>query len=413
MFTFLSDYLGIDVIIMLVKRFLYLFAVATIFFLSFTSGTARADEKINIYKFWSNYCPHCKEENVFLEKLEKERGDFEIKSFEVTSDPKNAELFKKFSDACGNKGYSVPALYIGDKSIIGYKDEQTTGKEIIAVLDYYKTNPYVDPLKNLESGGEFKSGSDLCVVESVETKRKLPLIGEVDLDNFSLPILAVVLGAVDGFNPCAMWALIALLSLLLALGNRRKVLIVGGTFLITSWLITFFFMSAFLNAFSFVKFDLAMRLIIGIVALYTSYQLFKAFQKESEECKVNTAKGKVYKQIEKLSTSTFIPFLIVGAIILAVMVNVIEFLCSINLPVVFTKILSMANTSSAERYLYIAIYDVFYMLDDIIVFLVALFSMKAFTGFNQKYTRFTKIVGAIVMLVLALILLFFPKLLAF
>jgi len=395
------------------KKILFFLIVFLILFSFALPKESIAAEKMVIYKFWSKYCPHCKEENIFLEKLEKERDDFEVVSYEVTSDQKNAELFKKFADSCGNQEYSVPALYIGDRSIIGYKDEATTGKEIISVLDYYKTNPYIDPLRNVEGGGVFRPGSELCKDKTAETTRKLPIIGEVDLSKYSLPALSIILGAVDGFNPCAMWALIALLSLLLALGNRRKVLIVGGAFLLTSWLITFFFMSAFMNAFSFIKYDLAMRLVIGVVALYTSYQLFRSFQKETEECKVSAGKGRVYKQIENLSTSTYVPFLIFGAIALAIMVNVVEFLCSINLPVVFTKILSISEVSSLQRYLYIALYDVFYMLDDIIVFLIALFSMKSFTGFNQKYTRFTKLVGAIVMLILAILLLFFPRLLAF
>jgi len=394
---------------------LILIVLSLLFVTVFLFPQVSRAENIKIYKFWSKYCPHCKQENTFLDQLQKQRGDFEVISYEVTSDKANADLFKKFSDACGNKEYSVPAVYIGDRSIIGYKDEKTTGQEIISALDYYKNNPkeYVDAFENVRGGGVFKSGSELCQKESVETNRKLPFFGEVDLAKFSMPTLAVVLGAVDGFNPCALWALIALLSLLLALGDRRKVLLVGGIFLVTSWLITFLFLSAFMNAFSFVKYDLLMRLIIGAVALYTSYQLFRSFQKETEECKVNAGKGKVYKQIEKLSSSTFIPFLIFGAIALAIMVNVVEFLCSINLPVVFTKVLSMADISPLQRYLYIAIYDVFYMLDDIIIFLIALFSMKAFTGFNQKYTRFTKLVGAVVMLLLAVMLLLFPRLLAF
>jgi len=394
------------------KTIIFVLSLFFVFFLVLPQN-AKAEDKNKIYEFWSKYCPHCKEENIFLDRLQKERGDFEVISYEVTSNSGNADLFKKFASACGNKQYAVPALYIGDRSIIGYKDERTTGKEIISVLDYYKNNSYVDPLKNVESGGVFRSGSELCQKESVETKRKLPFIGEVDLANFSTPLLAIVLGTVDGFNPCAMWALVALLTLLISLGSRKRLILVGGTFLLSSWLISFFLLSAFLNAFIFVKFDLAMRLVIGAVAIYTSYQLFKSYQKETEECKVSTGKKRIYRHIENLSQSKFIPFLVFGAIALAIMVNVVEFMCSINLPVVFTKVLSMANLPAYQRYLYIALYDVFYMLDDIVVFLIALISMKAFTGFNQKYTRFTKLVGAIVMLILAIMLLFFPKLLVF
>lgn len=394
------------------KLFLFLVLVAILMTFGF-SGKSEAADKMKIYEFWSKYCPHCKDENTFLEKLQAERFDFEVISYEVTSDQAGADLFKRFSDACGNKNYSVPALYIGEKAIIGFRDDASTGQEIVNALNSYKSENYSDPLKIVEGGGALKGEAGVCSQQSTQTTRKIPFLGEVDLSKFSLPALSVVLGTVDGFNPCAMWALIALLTLLISLGSRKRLLLVGGTFLLTSWLITFFFLSAFLNVFAFVKLDLVMRLIIGIVAIVTSYQLLKSYLKETEECKVSTGKKRIYQHIEKLSTSKFIPFLILGAIALAMMVNVVEFMCSINLPVVFTKVLSMSNIPSYQRYLYIALYDVFYMLDDIVVFLIALLSMKAFTGFNQKYTRFTKLVGAIVMLLLAIMLIFFPRLLSF
>ena len=391
----------------------FLFVSLTIASFVFIPNFTRAAEPMKLYKFWSKYCPHCKDENVFLDDLVKKRGDIEIISYEVTSDPVAADLFKKFSDACGNQKYAVPALYIGEKAIVGYKDENTTGKEIIAAIDSYNVDNYPDPLDRLESGGSFIGQEGVCANSSVETKRKLPILGEVDLKNFSLPALSIILGTVDGFNPCAMWALLALLSLLVALGSRKKVLLVGGIFLISSYLASFLFLSAWLNAFSFVKFDLTVRVIIGLVAVFTSYQLFNSFLKETEECKVSKGKAKIYQKIEELSKTTFVPFLIIGAVVLAVMVNVVEFMCSINLPVIYTKVLSMAELPKISYYLYIALYNAFYMLDDIIVFLIAVFSMKAFTGINLKYARFTKLVGAVVMVLLAVMILFFPRLLAF
>ena len=95
------------------------------------------------------------------------------------------------------------------------------------------------------------------------------------------------------------------------------------------------------------------------------------------------------------------------------LVNVIELMCTINLPVIFTKVLQLAHLSSYQNYLYIALYSVFYMLDDIVVFLIAVLFMKTFEGFNKKYLRLTKIVGAIVMFVLAIMLVFFPRFLTF
>ena len=363
---------------------------------------------MKIYDFWSKYCPHCKAENAFLEENFKNRADIEILSYEVTSSSDNANLFKKFADATGNSGYNVPALYIGDKSIIGFKDNATTGQEILDAINSYTPDNYPDPIlrvQNAESGQKN---------ETFSTIRKLPFFGEVDLRNLSLPALAIIIGSVDGFNPCALWALVALLSLLIALGDQKKVAWVGGVFVFTSLLITFLFLTAWLNVFAFVKLDLALRLIVGAISLYTAYTLFESWRiGREDECKPSKVKGQIYKQIDRLSQASFLPYLIAGAIFLAILVNVIELMCTVNLPVIFTKVLQMAQLPSYKNYLYIGLYDIFYMLDDIVVLLIAVLFMKQFEGFNKKYLRATKIIGAIVMFVLAITLVFFPRLLTF
>lgn len=399
------------------KKIIFSFFVASILatFLFIPSITRAAPHggpmgaaPMKIYDFWSKYCPHCKAENAFLEENFKNRADIEILSYEVTSSSDNANLFKKFADATGNSGYNVPALYIGDKSIIGFKDNATTGQEILDAINSYTPDNYPDPIlrvQNAESGQKN---------ETFSTIRKLPFFGEVDLRNLSLPALAIIIGSVDGFNPCALWALVALLSLLIALGDQKKVAWVGGVFVFTSLLITFLFLTAWLNVFAFVKLDLALRLIVGAISLYTAYTLFESWRiGREDECKPSKVKGQIYKQIDRLSQASFLPYLIAGAIFLAILVNVIELMCTVNLPVIFTKVLQMAQLPSYKNYLYIGLYDIFYMLDDIVVLLIAVLFMKQFEGFNKKYLRATKIIGAIVMFVLAITLVFFPRLLTF
>lgn len=366
----------------------------------------QASEPMKIYDFWSKYCPHCKAENEFIDKNLKNRADLQILSYEVTSSRENADLFKKFADATGNSGYNVPALYIGDKQVIGFRDESTTGKEILDIINSYTPENYPDPILRLNNSKP--------VEQEISTIRKLPFFGEVDLKNFSIPVLAIIIGSVDGFNPCALWALIALLSLLIALGSRKKVAIVGGVFVLTSTLITFLFLTAWLNVFAFIKFDLILRLIVGGLSLYTAYTLFQSWrQAREEECKPSKVKGHIYKHIDRLSQASFLPYLIAGAMFLALLVNIIELMCTVNLPVIFTKVLQLAHLPSYKTYLYIGLYSIFYMADDIIVYIIAVLFMKQFEGFNKKYLRATKIIGAVVMFTLAIMLIFFPRLLTF
>ncbi|MDH4358433.1 MAG: hypothetical protein OEV37_00585 [Candidatus Berkelbacteria bacterium] len=381
----------------------------------FAPGVSLAAEKKQIYKFWSKYCPHCKDENAFLDKLQKQRSDIEILSYEVTSDKGAADLFKRFSDHCGNTDYSVPALYIGTKHIIGFKDEITTGKLIEQTLDSYTLENYPDPLKHLDDKNlsQTSDGQGLSQCESAGAtdsgRAKLPFLGEVELKSVSLPLLTLVLGTVDGFNPCALWALIALLTLLISMGSRKRVFLVGGIFLISSWLIYYVFLMAWVSVFHFIKIDLAVRIIVGVLGILAGWQLIKSYQKETQECKVSSGKRQVTKMINYLANAKFIPILIFGAVALAFAVNLIEFMCSVNLPVVFTKVLALNNLPKWQYMSYLAAYNTLYMLDDIVVFILALISLRAFTGFGAKYSRYTKLIGAIVIIIVALLLIFAPQ----
>jgi len=373
-----------------------------------------------IYKFWSKYCPHCKDENAFLDKLLKQRDDFEVKSYEVTSDKNAADLFKKFSDHCGNTDYSVPALFIGTKHIIGFKDEETTGKLIEQILDSYTLENYPDPISHLDeltvSQSTDESGVSQCQSAATTAdagRAKLPFLGEVELKSVSLPLLTLVLGTVDGFNPCAMWALIALLTLLIAMGSRKRVLLVGGVFLISSWLIYYVFLMAWVSVFHFIKIDLPIRIVVGVLGLLAGWQLLKSYQKETEECKVSAGKRHAARIIDYLASAKFIPLLVIGAVSLALAVNTVEFMCSVNLPVVYTKVLALNDLPRWEYMIYLAAYNTLYMLDDIVVFILALISLRAFTGFGAKYSRYTKLIGAIVIIAVAILLIFYPQGLTF
>ena len=386
-----------------------LFILAVLILAVLVPTASKAETTKTVYHFYSKYCPHCIDQNAFLEKLPEQYPDISILGFEVTSDPKSAELFKRFADLSGNEGLSVPALYIGNYIVLGYDNKSDKGQEIRNILNYYQKNEYKDPLEKVEAGerfGEFLPKSNQNTV-------KFPFVGEISIKNLSLLPLTAVLGLADGFNPCAMWALLALLGLLVALNSRKKVLIVGGVFLIASWLIYFVFLSAFLNAFSFIKYDYLIRPVIASIAIYTAWQLLSSSRREDEECRVSSGKARIYKQIEKISKTTFVPLLILGAIVLALMINLVEFVCSVNLPIVYTKVLSGADLSRVQYYLYLALYNTLYMLDDLIVFALALFSLNIFSSVNKKYARLSKIIGGVVILVVGILLLIYPQALSF
>ncbi len=252
----------------------------------------------------------------------------------------------------------------------------------------------------------------LAAAES--TLVELPVVGEVDARNYSLPMLAVILGLVDGFNPCAMWVLAYLISLIVSLNDRKKIWVLVGTFVGASGILYFLFMTAWLNAFLLMGYIRQLTLIVGFFALWVGinnlYETIKNWGKDPT-CEVDDLEGhqKTVSRIKKIVLAPVSLGGFLAMIGLAFLVNSIEFLCSAAIPAVYTHILSISGLNTYQYYLYMLIYVFFFMLDDLVIFATAAFAVTSTVG--EKYVRFSKPVGGIVMLGLGVVLIFFPTLL--
>ncbi|MBU2219159.1 hypothetical protein KJ750_00875 [Patescibacteria group bacterium] len=339
--------------------------------------------------FYSKDCPHCHDELSFLENLKKEIPDLEIIELEVKYNEKNREVFIEALKKFDIKNAAVPITFIGNEYIIGFSGPENTGEKIRQIINDSKT-------------------TDKDAVSH-------PLFGKINIQSVSLPFLTLVLGTLDGFNPCSMWALLVLLTLVIATGSRKKVWLVGGIFITTSAISYFLFMSAWLNAFILLDYAFITRIIVGIIAVAAgiiSIKEFYTFKPDTCEISNEGQKKKTTQRIKKVLGFSSLPILILGVIGIALSVNLVELLCSLGLPVVYTKALAMHQLASWKYYLYIALYDFFYMLDDIIVLLVAGFSMR-FLQLNSKYSRYSRLIAGILMLILGAIFLLKPELLMF
>lgn len=244
---------------------------------------------------------------------------------------------------------------------------------------------------------------------------KLPILGEIVTENLSLPLLSMVIGILDGFNPCAMWTLIFLISLLLGMKDRRRMWILGSAFIVTSAFVYFLFLSAWLNFFLLLGFVFWIRVVIGLVALGAGiYSLRDYHINKDGGCKV-TGNENRKKTLDKLKNITHERKFIValfGIIVLAFAVNLIELVCSAGLPAVYTQVLSLNDLPTLKYYSYILIYIFFFMIDDLFVFVIAMVTLHA-TGIQTKYARFSRLIGGILMFIIGILLLFKPELLMF
>ncbi len=245
-------------------------------------------------------------------------------------------------------------------------------------------------------------------IESVS----VPFLGEIDVFSFSLPVLAIILGLVDGFNPCAMWVLVFLISLILSLNDKKKIWVIVGSFIFASGVLYFLFMTAWLNVFLFVGYMRPVTVLIGLFAIGVGLSDLKCYFKPGPlVCDVSSS-GSQKKTMSRINDIVHSPLTwasVFSIIVLAFLVNSIEFACSAGIPAIFTQVLSLSNLSGLQHYGYILLYDLFYMLDDMIIFGLAAFAVSS--SFTTRYTKLNKLVGGIIILILGIVLAFMPGIL--
>ena len=389
--------------------------------------SASAQTKPEIYFFYSNSCPHCHKEALFLDKLENDYSSkIKINRFEVGKTQANVDLMLGMASKLGTEVSGVPFTIIGDKYFTGYYNDQITGSQIKQAIDDWLSiaaNSVVIPNKPI--GQPDPNGSnpetdpidllDSPPVEETANNIEVPFVGQIDAKTFSLPLLSVILGFLDGFNPCAMWALIFLISLLLGMKDKKRMWILGVTFIVVSAFVYFLFMAAWLNIFLFIGLVLWVRIAIGLLALGGGgYNVREFFKNKAGTCKLDgqAKKKQVFDKLKNITEQKSFWLALLGIILLALAVNMVELVCSAGLPAVYTQVLALNDLSTWQYYSYILLYIFFFMLDDLLVFFVAMVTMQI-TGLSTKYSRYSSLIGGIIMIIIGLLLLFRYDILTF
>lgn len=175
------------------------------------AGPARAEGSpglVVVQVFHGEGCPHCAAELEFLDGLVARRPGVALDLYEVWHDAGNRELLRATADRLGFSPSGVPVTVVGDRVWIGF--DATTGEQIEAEVAAALGGSVAPP----------------PTAQSID----IPFFGTVALPS-SLLVSTVIIGFVDGINPCSLWVLSLLLAIVLHHGSRRRVLVVGATFL--------------------------------------------------------------------------------------------------------------------------------------------------------------------------------------
>ena len=383
-----------------------------LFFLLFIPNVEAKD--VNLYLFYGDGCPHCAREEEYLNELKEDYPFVNIIKYETWYNEENANLLSRIKNNLNINNSYVPFTVIGNLGLTGFNDN--TKMQIESQIKYCYKNDCPDIVSETCSGEDvIDEKEENC--EDETTQFKVPVLGNIDAKKVSLPIVSIIMGFVDGFNPCAMWILIFLISFLITKKDYKKMLILGSTFLITSALIYLFFMMSWLTIVIEINKIVILRNIIAVIACIAGiYNLikFNEERKNNVGCSVtdNKKRNIIIERIKRYVLENNLALSMIGIMLLAISVNFIELACSAGLPLVFTQILSINNLSNIEYFMYVLIYVFFFLIDDLIIFLIAVKTSKV-TGISNKYTKYSHLIGGLIMLIIGILLLVKPEIVMF
>lgn len=380
-------------------------------------------KEVIVYFFRGKGCPHCEEEKLFLDEMNGKYRGIRIIDREVWYNKQNAGFLAGMAKSYNVKASGVPFTFIGENAFVGFSDHTKT--QIEESIRRCLSAPCIDPA--LVAQGRIsldKKGPSTRTGETAENTGDLacqdrnrtvfiPWIGNLDASELSIPVMTVVIAALDSFNPCAFFVLFSLLGLLVHAQSRRKMFLIGSEFVFFSGFIYFLFMAAWLNVFLVMGQIEIITKIAGAIAIIIAainIKDFFVFRKGISLTIPDSAKPKLFDRMRRLMKSSSVFSIIMGTAILAVAANSYELLCTAGFPMVYTRILTLKNLSGFSYYMYLVFYNLVYVIPlavIVIIFIVTL-GRKFLT---EQQGRLLKLLSGTMMLGLGGVLLFEPAVL--
>jgi hypothetical protein len=364
------------------------------------AGTAALAAPVRMETFGAANCPHCAEQQPFLDQLKQRYPDLEILRYDLWQDRVAMERLSELSQRLGTGMISTPATVVGGRIWFGHDEAIAAEVEgrVRLCLVVGCPDPRLAP----------------AAAEGAAAPLRLPLLGEVDPQHLSLPLLTLVLGLVDSINPCAFFVLLFLLSLMVHARSRGRMFLVGGIFVLVSGGIYFLFMAAWLNLYRLAGELSWLTPGAGMLALLVAALNIKDFYRPGQGPSLSlgeNSRSRLFARMRKVLATGHLPVLVLSTATLAVVANSYELLCTAGFPMVYTRVLTLHELPTAAYYGYLAAYNVVYVLP-----LLAIVAAFAWTLGQRKLTgregRLLKLLSGMLMLALGLTLLLRPGLLS-
>lgn len=369
------------------------------------SAAAGQAPSLRMEVFVREGCPHCAAAEVFLATLGRERPELEIVIRDVSKEPAAMERLQQIAREQQAGLPRVPAFFVAGQVIFGYSEEASTDRLIRSALQGARVQGV-----GSDAGTCAAQEDSTCRAEEAvpaESEFQVTMFGRtITLDDVGLPAFTIAMGLLDGLNPCSMWVLILMISLLATLNDRKRMLIIAGTFVAVEGIAYFVFMAAWLNLFLLIGLSRASQLVIAAIAIAAGLINLKDFWAPGVGPSLsisNKSKPGIYARMRAILQARSLPAAIVGVIILGLLVQVVEFLCTSGFPALFTRILTLRQLDTASYYGYILLYNAAYMFDDIVVLAIGVTTLSH-RRLQEKEGRWLKVISGLVMIGLGIYL---------
>lgn len=398
------------------KRFRFVVVVLFLFSSLFVRMPfVKAEATVTIDFFHSATCGHCQEEDAFLAELEATHAELVVRRWEITEHPElYAEVRAVLQEAPYDVFAGVPLTLIGGYAFSAF-DPETDPENLENYIQYYARHPrtgIVDLVLNDQTVGP-EAFQDLGRLI------RIPLIGMVEPGEISLGIATAILGFFDGINPCAMWVLILLVTFLANLRDRKRMWILGSAFLAASGIAYFVILIAWINLSQIIGLTGWIRIILGTLAMgfgaWLIYRRIREMKTTEAGCTVadDGKKKRIAARLRDIVANPKLGVALLEIVLLALSVNVLELACSPVYPAVFGTLLAANNTLSAWGQAgYVLLYVVFFLLDDFLVFGIAMATFRV-KGISARWSRIGALIAACLLFALGFFLTFLPNLLFF
>lgn len=368
------------------------------------AAPASAASRQRLEVFVREGCPHCAKAEAFLLGLQSQRPDLDIVIRDVSKDAAALQRLQDIARETKSGTARVPAFFTGGQVIFGYSEEASTDRLILGALQGRKAQPGAPAASATEDKSCAAQEDSSCRTEvpagAAADAFEVSFFGRtLTLDDVGLPAFTIAMGLLDGLNPCSMWVLILMISLLSTLNDRKRMLAIAGTFVLVEGVAYFVFMTAWLNLFLLIGLSRASQLAIAAIAIVAGLINMKDFVAPGVGISLSIpdkSKPGIYTRIRAVLQAKSLPAAIVGVIVLGLMVQVVEFLCTSGFPALFTRILTLRQLDTASYYSYLLLYNAAYMFDDVVVLAIGVTTLSH-RRLQEKEGRWLKLISGLVM----------------